>query len=163
MSQPRGLTLQLSRPVLGSLEHDYLDLLAAESSDTCPASVSPQTGVIDAGVELFATMFPLQNQEGQVQSLATLSSHNRSGKLERNPGRKQAVIANTVTALRRSLANAEVVGARAKRGFASSQVTELIRPLLQVSCAKSLYSDRRMPCWTRRHALGRPLRPPWAR
>lgn len=89
--------------------------------------------MIDAGVELFAIMFPQQTQEGQIQSLATLSSHTRSGKLEKNPGRKQAVLANTITALRRSLLSAESVGARARKGFGDQQVTDLVKSLLQVS------------------------------
>jgi hypothetical protein len=95
--------------------------------------VPPQTGVIDAGVELFAAMFAHQNVEGQVQSLATLSSHMRSSKLERNPGRKQAVLANTMAAIRRSLANAEGTGARARKTLGSTQVSDMIRSLLQVS------------------------------
>ena len=118
---------------MGSLEHDYLDLLAASSSSTPAKAGPPQTGVIDAGVELFAVMFPLQDQQGQIQSLATLSSHTRSGKLERNPGRRQAVLANTVTALQRSLVNAELVGARARKGFGSQQITDLMKSLRQVS------------------------------
>lgn len=88
-------------------------------------------------------MFPQQTQEGQVQSLATLSSHTRSGKLERNPGRKQAVLANTITALRRSLVNAETSGAKARKGFGNQQVTDLIKSLLQVG-----FLDRDDSCET---------------
>lgn len=79
-------------------------------------------------------MFPHQNQEGQIRSLATLSSHCRSGKLEKNPGRKQAVLANTVTALRRSLLSAEQVGNKARKGMSTHQVTDLIKNILQVCC-----------------------------
>jgi hypothetical protein len=73
-------------------------------------------------------MFPLQNQEGQIQSLATLSSHVRSSKLERNPGRKMAVVANTVTALRKALSSGE---GRLRKGL-GGQVGEMIKSLLQV-------------------------------
>jgi hypothetical protein len=78
-------------------------------------------------------MFPLQNAEGQLQSLATLSSHVRSSKLEKNPGRRQAVIANTMAAIRRSLTNAEASGAKARKALGSAQVSDMIKSLLQVS------------------------------
>jgi hypothetical protein len=126
---------QLTTPIIGTLEHDYLELLAAASTSISAKASPPQTGVIDAGVELFATIFPHQTQEGQIQSLATLSSHTKSGKLERNPGRRQAVLANTITALKRSLANAEAGGNKGRRTIGHQQVTDLIKGLLQVSLA----------------------------
>jgi hypothetical protein len=67
-----------------------------------------------------------------VQSLASLSSHVRSSKLERNPGRKQAVVANTMAALRRALGNLDGAGVKAKRALGSAQVTDLVKGLLQV-------------------------------
>lgn len=88
--------------------------------------------MVDAGVELFAAIFPYQSPEGQVQSLASLSSHVRSSKLERNPGRKQAVVANTMAALRRALGNLDGAGVKAKRALGSAQVTDLVKGLLQV-------------------------------
>ncbi|EIW68556.1 hypothetical protein TREMEDRAFT_74089 [Tremella mesenterica DSM 1558] len=122
---------QLSHPILGSLEHDFLALLPAEAIPSCPAPPPSQTGVIDAGVELFSAIFPHQSLEGQIQSLGTLSSHMRSSKLERNPGRKQAVVANTVAALRLTLINAESAGAKAKRNIGSTQISDMIKSLLQ--------------------------------
>lgn len=98
---------------------------------TSPKPAPPQTAVIDAGVDLFAVMLPHQNTESLFQVLGTLSSHLRSSKLERNPGRKQAIVANSMAALRRSLSNAEVAGVKARKAFASSQVTDLIKGLLQ--------------------------------
>ncbi|ODN88477.1 clathrin-coated vesicle protein [Cryptococcus wingfieldii CBS 7118] len=121
----------LSRPVLGSLEHDALSLFSAKPLSTSPSPPPAQTGVIDAGVSLFSILFPHQSQEGQVQSLATLSSHIKSSKLERNPGRKQAVVVNTLLALRRSLEKTEGQGSRAKRHVGSGQVSEMIRSILQ--------------------------------
>ncbi|WVW78983.1 hypothetical protein I302_100946 [Kwoniella bestiolae CBS 10118] len=122
---------QLSHPILGSLEHDFLELLVSKPLPTPPKPAPPQTGVIDSGVELFAIMFAHQSAEGQVQSLATLSSHMRSSKLEKNPGRKQAVLANTMAALRKSLGNVEGAGQKARRSLGSTQVSDLIKSLLQ--------------------------------
>ncbi|ORX36130.1 armadillo-type protein [Kockovaella imperatae] len=122
---------QLVRPIVGSLEHDVLDLLVADELSTPPMPPSSQTGVIDAGLELFSIMFPHQSVEGQVQSLATLSSHVRSGKLEKNPGRKQAVLANTIAALRQSLSLSETSSVRSRKAFSNSQVGDLIKSLLQ--------------------------------
>ena len=123
---------QLSRPILGSLEHDFLPLLDAQQPLSSPTPAPAQTGVIDAGLALFSILFPHQNIEGQVQSLATLSSHMRSSKLEKNPGRKQAVIVNTVTALRKILKGVEGAGGKARKVVGSAQVSEMIRSLLQV-------------------------------
>ncbi|WVO22834.1 uncharacterized protein IAS62_004177 [Cryptococcus decagattii] len=122
---------QLSRPILGSLEHDFLPLLAVQQPLSSPTPAPAQTGVIDAGLSLFSILFPHQNLEGQVQSLATLSSHMRSSKLEKNPGRKQAVVVNTVTALRKTLKGVEGSGGKARKVVGSAQVSEMIRSLLQ--------------------------------
>ena len=124
---------QLVQPIVGSTEHDVLSLIVADDLASTPRSPPAQTGVIDAGLELFSIMFPHQSVEGQVQSLATLSSHVRSGKLERNPGRKQAVLANTVAALHRSLSSSESAGSRSRKSFSGAQVGDLIKSLLQVS------------------------------
>jgi HEAT repeat protein len=122
---------QCSQPIVGSIEYDYVELFAATPLTDTPRPVPAQTGVIDAGVDLFAALFAYQNLEGQVQSLATLSSHVRSSKLERNPGRRQAVVANTMEALRRSLVQAESAGQKAHRTLGSPQVSDLIKSLLQ--------------------------------
>ena len=123
--------MQLSHPIMGSIEHDFLALFPAHPLLSSPAPAPAQTGVIDAGVSLFGIMFPHLSAEGQVQSLATLSSHCRSSKLERNPGRKQAVITNTIAALKQTLLNAENAGAKAKRSIGSQQITDMIKGLLQ--------------------------------
>jgi hypothetical protein len=127
------LIAQLTRPINTALEHDFLDLLstAAELKSAPPA----QTGVIDAGVDLFATLFAQQNAEGMVQSLGTLSSNARSSKLERNPGRRQAVVANTVCALRRALSAPDASGQRARKALGSQQVADLVKNILQVRTA----------------------------
>lgn len=121
------------------MEHDFLDVLPSRALPNPPKPAPPQTGVVDAGVELFAAIFPHQTAEGQVQSLASLSSHVRSSKLERNPGRKQAVVANTMAALRRALGNLDGAGMKAKRALGSAQVTDLVKSLLQV-CRVSLHT-----------------------
>ena len=96
-----------------------------------PAPPPPQTGVIDAGILLFASVFPLQTTEGQIQSLATLSSHLKSGKLERNPGRKQAITANTMIALARSLEHASKLASRNIKSLSNGQISDLLKSLLQ--------------------------------
>ncbi|ORY24869.1 putative clathrin-coated vesicle protein [Naematelia encephala] len=133
---------QLTHPILGSLEHDFLELLASRPLPAPPRPAPPASGVIDAGVELFSTMFPHQNLQGQVQSLATLSSHVRSSKLERNPGRKQAVVANTMAALKRSLANVEGTGPKNRKSLGSTQVSDMIKSLLQDAVLDSYPSIR---------------------
>ena len=116
---------------MGSMEHDFLSLFPADALSSPPKPAPAQTGVVDAGLELFAMILPHQNVEGQVQALATVSNHLKSGKLERNLGRKQAVLVNTIAAVRRSLVAADTGGARAKKGFSSPKVTDLLKSTLQ--------------------------------
>lgn len=67
-----------------------------------------------------------------MQSLGTLSSNARSSKLERNPGRRQAVVANTVAALRRALSVPDANGQRARKALGSAQVADVVKKFLQV-------------------------------
>lgn len=132
-----AIDAQQTHPIVGSMEHDPLAILPSADLTTPPRPAPPQTGVIDAGVELFATIFPHQSAEGQIQSLAMLQSHVRSSKLEKNPGRKQAVLANTIVALRRALLVTDGVGVKARRALANAQVTDLLKGLLQVGTGLS--------------------------
>lgn len=97
-------------------------------------AVPPQSGVIDAALLLFQEIFAIQNVDTLMQATTLMTNHLRSPKIERNPGRKQAVLYNIVEALRCGLAHGEGLGARkSKDSVANSGVLANIRSLLQVS------------------------------
>jgi HEAT repeat-containing protein 5 len=128
-------TLQLSNPLLASLEHDTLGLTirakADTSHDVCPTSVSAASGVIDAGVELFAILLPHQTVDTMIQSVTLMTNHLRSPTMERSPGRRQAVLFNVLVALSRALAFAQSAGSRKASAFSNTNVVTVIRALLQ--------------------------------
>nr|ODO00955.1 clathrin-coated vesicle protein [Cryptococcus depauperatus CBS 7855] len=125
------LESQLITPILGSLEYDFLSLFGVSLFSTSPLPPPAQTGLIDAGLLLFSILYPHQSFEGQVQCLATLQSHLKSSKLEKNPGRKQAVLVNVVTAIEKSLLSIDKEGGRSRKVVGSGQVCEMIKSLLQ--------------------------------
>ena len=87
------------RPVHGAREHDSVYLHAQESGRRDDLPDPPATEVVNSAITLFATALPLQSskvQEGVLEQLATFLS---SGSLQRDPGRKAAVTANTALAI----------------------------------------------------------------
>lgn len=67
-----------------------------------------------------------------MQAVTLMTNHLRSPRLERNPGRKQAVLYNTLVALSRALPLASSVsGRRAREVFGSTNVVGTVRALLQ--------------------------------
>ncbi|EPQ31133.1 uncharacterized protein PFL1_01322 [Pseudozyma flocculosa PF-1] len=129
------------RPVLGAAEHDVLMLYAGASGPPgeiaeCPLfSPPPATGVVDAAIELFAALLPFQEREVQASALETLLAHSRSSRLERNPGRKQAIHMNAIVAVLGSLQAAMQggTGPTGKRpsGFNNERLSSAMRELIQ--------------------------------
>ncbi|CAH7665924.1 clathrin-coated vesicle protein [Phakopsora pachyrhizi] len=95
----------LQQPCIESNEHDSLIVCAPQSSEGpmkthAVTSVAPvATATIDSALELFVLYLPLVNSTQQAILLDKLSKFNQSGKLEKNPGRKMAILVNSVTAL----------------------------------------------------------------
>ncbi|BGP57657.1 hypothetical protein JCM8202v2_005301 [Rhodotorula sphaerocarpa] len=96
---------QLRRPVLQAGEHDASVLTQTLASDSASAlaplreAPPPATGIVDAAIELFALYFPLQEGGNQAALVQQLFNNSRSFKLERNPGRRHAILANAITAV----------------------------------------------------------------
>ncbi|GAA5869068.1 hypothetical protein JCM16303_000350 [Sporobolomyces ruberrimus] len=99
---------QLRLAVLHAAEHDPLVLSSRRASersgnDSVPGAPPPAVGLIDAGIELFALYFSLQEAANQNALLQIMVNNHRSFKLEKNPGRKMAILANSITAVVGSL------------------------------------------------------------
>lgn len=139
------------RPVLGAAEHDPLFLYSTPRSSTSQqpgvssnpvepresAALSPPapTGVVDAAIQLFTSLLPYQERDIQVAAIEAMLAHTKSTKLDKNPGRKQAVQINVVVAILGALRVAVQggTGANGKRpsGFSNDRLSSAIKDLLQ--------------------------------
>ncbi|GAA5933813.1 AP-1 complex accessory protein LAA1 [Sporobolomyces koalae] len=84
--------------ILETAEHDVL-VLSSTRSDRLPHAPSPAVGLVDAAIELFGTYCASQETANQNALLQILVNHIRSPKLDKNPGRKFAILANSITAV----------------------------------------------------------------
>ena len=124
----------MKRPVIGLLEHDRLSILARhQAGQELPISAVPApTGVVDAALDLFEGLLIYQNIDTLMQATTLMTNHLRSPKLERSPGRKQAVLYNIIMALQCALAFGERHASRRdKEGMSNTGVLVNIRALLQ--------------------------------
>ncbi|KAK0495924.1 clathrin-coated vesicle protein [Armillaria luteobubalina] len=123
----------LRKPIFGAREHDKLTLcrtqVAGEAEQEPPP---PATAIVDAAIDLFARLLPLQDTASTVRTITQLLEAIRSPRLEKNAGRKAAVTINAATALALTLRNATTSHYRQARDtFGSGQVTNLLSPFLK--------------------------------
>ncbi|KAI7831757.1 armadillo-type protein [Gamsiella multidivaricata] len=104
-SATRTTETLLKKPILGAPEHEPM---VVYTTYALPSSVSryslpkPRpiaTGVIDAAIELFAILLPLQSSALQGSLMDDLSKMLKSSTLDKNPGRKMAIQVNAVVAI----------------------------------------------------------------
>lgn len=120
---------QLKVVILQAAEHDSLVLSSKRASepagfDPLPEAPPPAVGLIDAGIELFALYFSLQESPNQNALLQIMINNHRSFKLEKNPGRKMAILANSITALVGSLRHS-------RRAIEAHQVAGSMRDIIK--------------------------------
>ncbi|PYH94241.1 HEAT repeat protein [Aspergillus ellipticus CBS 707.79] len=92
----------LTFPICQGSEHDSLLLYSTREEDSLQADPH-STGVVNAAIELFSVAIPLHApkvQESCVEQIATFLS---STSLQRNPGRKAAMLVNVAVALLHAL------------------------------------------------------------
>ncbi|KAJ3852125.1 clathrin-coated vesicle protein [Lentinula lateritia] len=125
----------LRKPVLAGCEHDPLSLCQIDVSKTeyrMVESPPPATSVVDSAINLFADLLPLQDLSSIIRTITHLLDSVRSSKLEKNVGRKAAVIINAAIALVLTLRSATTSHYRESRDtFGSSQVTNLLSLFLK--------------------------------
>ncbi|SCV73304.1 BQ2448_7230 [Microbotryum intermedium] len=124
----------LKSAVLGAAEYDPLVLSSRHHSEVSSPSLAASTwevpsapptsiGLVDAGIELFAIYFSTQEHHNQGALLQILQTNLRSSRLEKNPGRRMAILANSITA---------IVGAlRLYRRAVEPQVGTLMREIIK--------------------------------
>ena len=86
-------------PICGAQEHDSICLYTSSEENVESLPDPPATEVVNSAIVLFATAFPLQSSKVQEGVLAQLATFLTSSSLQRDPGRKAAVAANTAMAL----------------------------------------------------------------
>ncbi|KIJ69624.1 hypothetical protein HYDPIDRAFT_124270 [Hydnomerulius pinastri MD-312] len=127
--------LLLRKPVLGSCEHDTLSLCltAPTGDDHTLLNAPPSTSaVVDAAIELFSRLLPIQDLTTVTRTITQLVDSVKSPKLDKNAGRKAAVLVNSVVAIVRTLRHATTSHYRqAKETLGHSQVTTPLATLLK--------------------------------
>ncbi|CAE6397949.1 unnamed protein product [Rhizoctonia solani] len=127
------LSRLLTQPILGSLEHNPLLLSsAATRGASWPQPPPPATAIVDAAITLFASLLPTQEHSSVYNNVQFLLESCRSSKLDRNAGRKAAVLVNTAVALTRTLRiAAETGGRKARDSIGNPTVVTPLSELLQ--------------------------------
>lgn len=130
----------LKKPILGAPEHDPMvvyttyALPSAVSQYSIPKPRPVATGIIDAAIELFAVLLPLQSSALQGSLIEELSKMLKSSSLDKNPGRKMAIQVNTVVAILGATKNAMSEGKRhEQRAFEGPIASSLSQSILRVS------------------------------
>ena len=129
--------VQITQPVIGSCEYDALMLCHAQAGVSeleWPEPPPPSTAVVDAAIELFAALLPLQDVTSCKAVVRDVIESTRSPKLEKNAGRKAAVVVNSTIALTLTLRVAASSSSRQTRdSFGSTQIGDLLSSFLKVS------------------------------
>lgn len=98
-----------------------------------PEPPPPATAAVDAAIELFSLLLPLQDLSSCSRVVSDLVQSVQSPKLERNTGRKAAVLANASIAIALALRNATTMYSRQSRdSLGSAQVSAMLATFLKV-------------------------------
>ncbi|KAI1314758.1 hypothetical protein EDD11_001727 [Mortierella claussenii] len=155
----------LKKPILGAPEHDPMVIYTtyalpnALSRYSLPKPRPVATGVIDAAIELFAILLPLQSSALQGSLMDDLSKMLKSSTLDKNPGRKMAIQVNAVVAILGACKYAMTEGKRheqhhhlqQQRAFEGPLASSLSQSILRDSIVHSDPYIRFVAC----EALGR--------
>ncbi|KAG0324957.1 hypothetical protein BGZ99_001259, partial [Dissophora globulifera] len=157
-SATRTTEMLLKKPILGAPEHDPMvvyttfALPTAVSRYSLPKPRPVATGVIDAAIELFAILLPLQSSALQGTLMDDLSKMLKNSTLDKNPGRKMAIQVNTVVAILGATKYAMAEGKRhEQRAFEGPLASSLSQSILRESIVHADPYIRFVAC----EALGR--------
>lgn len=123
----------LRKPLFGACEHDPLSLCQTKITETdyqVNEPPPPGTAVVDAAIELFSRLLPLQDLTATNKIIAQLIESVRSPRLEKNAGRRSAVFINATVAIALSLRVGSTAPRQTRDILGNGQVTSLLSPLL---------------------------------
>ncbi|KAJ5139339.1 uncharacterized protein N7515_004187 [Penicillium bovifimosum] len=92
----------LNFPICQASEHDAVLLYSLRDGDE-PAVDPPTTGVVNSAIELFSVALALHSPKIQESSVEQIATFLTSPGLQRNPGRKAALVVNISVALLQTL------------------------------------------------------------
>ncbi|KAF9189684.1 hypothetical protein BGZ50_000632 [Haplosporangium sp. Z 11] len=157
-SATRTTETLLKKPILGAPEHDPLviyttfALPGSVSRYSLPKPRPVTTGVIDASIELFAILLPLQSSVLQGSMMDDLSKMLKNSTLDKNPGRKMAIQVNAVVAILGATKYAMAEGKRhEQRAFEGPLASSFSQSILRDAIVHSDPYIRFVAC----EALGR--------
>lgn len=127
---PEADPLQLTFPICQASEHDSILLYSSRAGDHLSADPHA-TGVVNAAVELFSVAIPLHAPKVQESSVEQIATFLTSQSLQRNPGRKAALVVNVAVALLHAL-KASGKDNGATMGRLNPATDKVLQELLQV-------------------------------
>ncbi|KAG0706406.1 armadillo-type protein [Suillus ampliporus] len=133
-SVEHSISALLRKPILGACEHDTLSLsMINPLEESRPFNAPPAvSSVCDAAIELFSQLLPAQDLSTTLRTISHLIESNRSPKLEKNAGRRAAVMVNSVVAVVWTLRVSMISHHRqAKDTLGHSQVTSALGAFLK--------------------------------
>ncbi|KAF2491330.1 ARM repeat-containing protein [Lophium mytilinum] len=122
----------LLSPICGAREHDSLTLYINNSDDLNNLPDPPSTEVINAAINLFAICLPLQTPKVQESILEQMSSFLSANNLQRDPGRRSAMMVNIAMALLATLKVAVKETRSASGDLRGGAVEKVMQELLHV-------------------------------
>lgn len=131
---------RVGTPVSGALEHDTMALYALPVEPDAgwnllpraPEPMPAHVAEVDAAAELFAALFPFACRDVQIGASEGLQAAQRRPALDKQPGRRLAVMANSVVALLGAVRTAAQPVHRAS-GFANERINAAIRGVAQTA------------------------------
>ncbi|PCH43056.1 ARM repeat-containing protein [Wolfiporia cocos MD-104 SS10] len=120
------------KPIIRSCSHDPLFLcqrMTSEGMNSWPEPPPPATAAVNAAIQLFAQLLPLQDLTVAVRTVQQLIEATSSPKLEKNSGRKAAVSVNSTVAIVLSLRQTSTP--RSRQVLGNGQVTSLLSGFLK--------------------------------
>ncbi|TIA97665.1 hypothetical protein E3P94_02836 [Wallemia ichthyophaga] len=98
------LMKEIRRPSPNAYEHDILSLFENDPTLVTPQP-APATVLVDAAITFFALRLTDVDSTSMIKLFESIRASVKNPKLDRNPGRKLAVIVNTLIAIRGFLSN----------------------------------------------------------
>ena len=120
----------LHTPVIGSIEHDSVNLYLSDPQGEEASPAPPATAVVNSAIDLFTALLPIQQPKVQESILEQIATFLASNILQRDPGRKAAMTVNVAVALLGAIkltVGGEVPGAN----LSAPSVLKIISEILQ--------------------------------
>lgn len=122
-------------PIIQSFEHDPIGLCQEQPPTTKTSwqeSPAAPTAVVNAAIQLFASMLSTLDASSVSRSIAKLIETANSPKLDKNPGRKAAVLINSTVALALAFRSPIYASRTFSEVFNSSQSPSLVASFMKV-------------------------------